>query len=316
MEMPGRKYNPQGYRYGFNGQEKSPEIGEGHTTAEFWAYDTRLGFRWNTDPVVVPSLSPYACFNGNPILFTDPSGATVTFENTSSRNMYLQNKEHTSQLLRERGAELRRQGGSFLTDAVYTNLTGILNEYATLESSKQHYHVADKSKEGGEFIRYRCGVAVHGLTLEGIPFVKVPETGVIDVIANTLTGLCHELTHAYQFEMRKVGFQFLKQFNIYEIKAHDAVDEQEAFQREEDLYNTFSEGRWQGQIDITPTWVQDWHVRYQNLLTTPISMSDIEHFEKIHKNINRGTNLSFPNIPYKSMLKMPLLIYGGWEKYK
>ena len=41
-----------GYRFGFNGQEKVDEIaGAGnHTTAEFWEYDTRLGRRWNRDP--------------------------------------------------------------------------------------------------------------------------------------------------------------------------------------------------------------------------------------------------------------------------
>ncbi|MFO0322304.1 MAG: hypothetical protein ACK504_07750, partial [Bacteroidota bacterium] len=49
------------YRYGFNGQEKDDEIaGNGNiNTAEFWQYDTRLGRRWNIDPVVKPSRSGY-----------------------------------------------------------------------------------------------------------------------------------------------------------------------------------------------------------------------------------------------------------------
>jgi hypothetical protein len=59
-----------------NTQEKTDEIaGAGnHTTAEFWEYDTRLGRRWNVDPITYPWQSSYACFNNNPIYFADPSG--------------------------------------------------------------------------------------------------------------------------------------------------------------------------------------------------------------------------------------------------
>ena len=54
MLEPGRELNVGGYRFGFNGQEKTNEIsGAGnHTTAKFWEYSTRVGVRWNTDPVV------------------------------------------------------------------------------------------------------------------------------------------------------------------------------------------------------------------------------------------------------------------------
>jgi hypothetical protein len=59
-----------GYRFGFNGQEKSDEIsGAGnHTTAQFWEYDPRLGRRWNLDPVPYPWQSSYSAFNNNPII--------------------------------------------------------------------------------------------------------------------------------------------------------------------------------------------------------------------------------------------------------
>jgi RHS repeat-associated protein len=64
------------YRYGFNGQEKDDEIyGEGNSyTAEFWQYDSRLGRRWNVDPVVKHWESSYATFANNPIFFIDPNG--------------------------------------------------------------------------------------------------------------------------------------------------------------------------------------------------------------------------------------------------
>ena len=78
MEMPGRKYNPQNYRYGFNGMEKDDDLkGSGNSyTTEYRMYDSRLG-RWlSTDPAMAkyPGQSPYVAFNNNPLFFTDPLG--------------------------------------------------------------------------------------------------------------------------------------------------------------------------------------------------------------------------------------------------
>ncbi len=39
-----------------------------------WEYDPRAVTRWNTDPKPTAGVSPYAVFNGNPILYTDPLG--------------------------------------------------------------------------------------------------------------------------------------------------------------------------------------------------------------------------------------------------
>ena len=68
-----------GYRYFFNGQETDNEVfGEGVSlSAEFWQYDTRLGRRWNVDPVFKEYESPYACFAGNPVRFADPKGDSI-----------------------------------------------------------------------------------------------------------------------------------------------------------------------------------------------------------------------------------------------
>lgn len=68
------------YRYGFNGQEKEPELGNGFTSAEFWMYDGRLGRRWNIDPVVKPWESGYACFGDAPTILFDPDGREATSE--------------------------------------------------------------------------------------------------------------------------------------------------------------------------------------------------------------------------------------------
>ena len=77
--MPGRSFDNGGYRYFFNGQEADNEVlGEGVSlTAEFWQYDSRLGRRWNVDPVFKEKESPYACFAGNPVWFADPKGDSL-----------------------------------------------------------------------------------------------------------------------------------------------------------------------------------------------------------------------------------------------
>jgi YD repeat-containing protein len=70
----GRSYTSTAYRYGMNGQEHEEEIVSGIYTAQFWEYDSRLGRRWNTDPVVKRWESPYATFNNNPISIIDING--------------------------------------------------------------------------------------------------------------------------------------------------------------------------------------------------------------------------------------------------
>ncbi len=70
------------YRFGFNGQERDDEVFIGAYTAEYWEYDSRLGRRWNVDPVVKPWESPYACFSNNPIVYVDIHGDDAQSSNT------------------------------------------------------------------------------------------------------------------------------------------------------------------------------------------------------------------------------------------
>ncbi|MEL6134116.1 MAG: polymorphic toxin-type HINT domain-containing protein, partial [Bacteroidota bacterium] len=76
MGIHGRKLSIGDYRFGFNGMEKDDELyGNGNIyTAQFWKYDSRLGRRWNIDPIQFTGLSPYATFAGNPVKFDDPNG--------------------------------------------------------------------------------------------------------------------------------------------------------------------------------------------------------------------------------------------------
>jgi hypothetical protein len=53
--------------------------GEGNSyTAEYWQYDSRLGRRWNVDPVPQVSMSDYSVNGNNPNVFVDPIGAFKT----------------------------------------------------------------------------------------------------------------------------------------------------------------------------------------------------------------------------------------------
>jgi hypothetical protein len=74
--MPDRSDNLFGYRFGFNGQESDNEVygGKASYTAEFWQYDSRLGRRWNIDPMQHPTKSPFSAFADNPIFRIDPTG--------------------------------------------------------------------------------------------------------------------------------------------------------------------------------------------------------------------------------------------------
>lgn len=78
MLQPGRSVNTGVYRFGFNGQEMNNDVkGVGNSyTALFWEYDSRIGRRWNIDPVY--KHSPYECFGSNPIRFIDNDGRDST----------------------------------------------------------------------------------------------------------------------------------------------------------------------------------------------------------------------------------------------
>jgi LysM repeat protein len=75
MQMPGRKYSAgRRYRYSLNGQEKEDELNENITSAEYWMYDSRLGRRWNIDPLTKSWASPYSTFEDNPVVYSDYLG--------------------------------------------------------------------------------------------------------------------------------------------------------------------------------------------------------------------------------------------------
>jgi RHS repeat-associated protein len=122
-----------GYRYGFNGQERTDELkGAGnHYTAQFWEYDPRLGKRWNLDPKPNPSISQYATFANNPIWFSDPFGDT-TFV-TNSGDILNKQMDDDGNLLdnlvyqqTDDGSykSIGELGGQLDVSEIFTNITG------------------------------------------------------------------------------------------------------------------------------------------------------------------------------------------------
>ena len=101
---PSRNASTSNYRFGFNGQEGTDELsGVGnHTTATFWEYDTRLGRRWNLDPVDQISISNYAVFKNNPIWFVDPLGDKPDWVEGADGNIKW-DKNATSQATTQKG---------------------------------------------------------------------------------------------------------------------------------------------------------------------------------------------------------------------
>src|SRR5690606_26793335 len=91
MLMPGRYVRDTtqlGWKHGFNTQTRTDEIsGVGnHYTALFWEYDSRLGRRWNIDPVDQISISNYSVNGNNPIWFKDPKGDDYNVNVKKDRN--------------------------------------------------------------------------------------------------------------------------------------------------------------------------------------------------------------------------------------
>ncbi len=170
------------YRYFFNGQETDNEVfGEGVSlSAEFWQYDTRLGRRWNVDPVFKEYESPYACFAGNPVRFADPKGDTVIIPNKDDQEFIycLLNKQDPDN---------------------YSEVFHLV--YSVLEKSTHFYFFISQPyksgrKEDGRFDH------VEGSVSSNVIFTKDDNSQIYNPIigASKYRVLFEETYHAYQFD--------------------------------------------------------------------------------------------------------------------
>lgn len=76
MAMPGRSFNTDKYRYGFNGKENDKDISEGGQDYGMRIYDSRLGKFLSEDPITYkyPMLTPYQFASNRPIDGIDEDG--------------------------------------------------------------------------------------------------------------------------------------------------------------------------------------------------------------------------------------------------
>ncbi|MES2545187.1 MAG: hypothetical protein V4548_09905, partial [Bacteroidota bacterium] len=148
MLVPNRHASSTAYRYGFQGQEKVDEIsGEGnHNTAMFWEYDTRIGRRWNLDPIDKPFLSDYSVLGNNPISRVDENGDDDIFYMKGGKLYMKRTKE---------GTQIKIQVGKKIYSLSQLPMSNIENRRI---AAKIIGHYASKDKE---LIGSLVGVAKH-----------------------------------------------------------------------------------------------------------------------------------------------------------
>jgi len=76
MEQPGRTYNAEKYRYGFNGKEKDPNISKDDYDYGMRIYDARIARFLSVDPLTktYPFYTPYQFAGNKPIIAVDLDG--------------------------------------------------------------------------------------------------------------------------------------------------------------------------------------------------------------------------------------------------
>ncbi len=127
--MYGRKWSMgDTYRQGFNGQEKDDEVyGAGNSnTAEFWQYDTRLGRRWNIDPVKKYWQGDYTCFSNTPLWKIDPNGDDDFF-NADGTYSHSTKKGNSIKVITAKGTVKLSEYGTY--DAAHRKAIGNIATY-------------------------------------------------------------------------------------------------------------------------------------------------------------------------------------------
>lgn len=91
MEMPGRSFNSEHSRFGFNGYEKDNEVKGIGNSIDFTAriYDSRVGRFLSLDPYVpkFPSESHYGFAGNNPIYYIDKDGGLVVLHCVANKRL-------------------------------------------------------------------------------------------------------------------------------------------------------------------------------------------------------------------------------------
>ena len=95
------------------------------TSAEFWQYSSRIGRRWNIDPIYKDYESPYVAFANNPVWIIDPNGADSIFYDqcgTESRRVKMDGNH--KYFLSHNDGNLCIKGGTFYEGYSYASFFG------------------------------------------------------------------------------------------------------------------------------------------------------------------------------------------------
>ncbi len=212
MLMPGRTYSSEAYSWGFNGQEKDDEIsGEGNSsTAEYWQYDSRLGRRWNIDPIVKPWESIYACYRNCPILLIDPTGEDVDLSKLSD--------EDKSEIENKVNSEHKDYNKEFAS--LYKQLENDKTTVYTYINT----HAKITAYEGGEMGTVKYG----GKNNDKKDILLIEYTTDVPGFFDSETALFEESFHADQFRRGLWGFILAEDGTCNGTFAVDIYDEVEA----------------------------------------------------------------------------------------
>ena len=236
MTLADKKFEQHKYRYGMNGQERIPEWAPEHYTARYWEYDSRLGRRWNTDPVVVPALAPYATFENNPVRFSDKLGDKITgdMDLYYATKMAIHNNLIASyHKLNDAIKNNTNTKGEWLQIDIFLENQEraiiALRELKVLEDSEQEYnigYIVDDTPHQYGITQFNKKTNAMDISImkDSQGNVKAPDI--------SLEGLLvHELKHAYQFEEGELTFDFESGDGISNIQHPDLYDEPEAYAR-------------------------------------------------------------------------------------
>ena len=131
------------YRFGMNGQEKDDELA-GTYSAEFWQYDSRLGRRWNRDPMIhdFPWQSSFSSFNNNPLVNIDYNGLRADKYTRKYNRWKRKNREELT------GLEQHEIYGLFRNQKTFFG-----KSYVETRWAKRHDNKIKKSNRTGYYIK-------------------------------------------------------------------------------------------------------------------------------------------------------------------
>jgi RHS repeat-associated protein len=293
MQMPGREFSQDEYRYGFNGMEKDDEWkGEGNSY-DFGArmYDSRIG-RWlRVDPkfIQLPSFSKYSFAANSPIMFVDENGEIFRFPETNGGAMSAEE-------------QLFNTYYSIASEEVKTELD-------IMAASEVAFNISLVSSPGygGETSYNEDASLQEGATVLNV----VIDEGLSQ--SRQIGAIADELTHGYQFQTGEIGF--VKQEGAFEYTtlSYDLYDEAQSQIRFIEAWVEFT--KYDGQdIGELPSEQADLALEY--IETGEVSMTGMIGYFTQNKRMRKGYYDHFTD---KSISRGQPADQGGtnenWQNY-